>query len=330
MHQVLRSPGDGRDARKTIMLISLLTSVIMLSGKITAYVLTNSAAILSDAAESVVHGAATGLAAFSLWYASRPPDTKHTYGHGRIAYFSAGFEGALVMAASVTVVYNAIASFVYGPQLKPLGLGMTIAGSLAVINLVLGTTLVAVGKKYNSLIVTANGKHVLSDMWTTVAALAGLGLVIVTGVELLDPITALLIGVYIMVTGFSLVRQSIAGLMDEVDPESSQRLVDGLREAVSDGTISDFHQVRCRRTNDELWVDVHLLVPGELTTVDAHARASRVEGLLRALFPHDHVRITSHVEPAEHEEAHPGGHGGPADPLKQQAEREPPSPQEDG
>jgi cation diffusion facilitator family transporter len=203
---------------------------------------------------------------------------------------------------------------------------MTIAGSLAVINLVLGTALVAIGRKHNSLIVIANGKHVLSDMWTTVAALVGLGFVILTGVELLDPITALLIGVYIMITGFSLVRSSIAGLMDEVDPESSRLLVQGLHEAVRNGTIADFHQVRCRRTNDELWVDVHLLVPGDLPTVDAHARASRVEASLRSLFPHEYVRITSHVEPAEHEKAHPGGHTGPADPLKQQAELGHPSP----
>lgn len=303
------------------MIVSLLASMVMLVGKITAYTITHSTALLADAAESVVHGVATGLAVFSLWFAARPADANHPYGHGRIAYFSAGFEGALVLLASLVVIYSGVAGLIYGPQLRQLGLGLTIAGGLALVNLVLGLALIRIGKKYNSLIVSANGKHVLSDMWTTAAAIVGVGLVMITGVAWLDPVTAILIGGYIMVTGASLVRKSIAGLMDELDPQLSQRLIDGLQAAVREGHIVDYHQLRCRMINDELWIDVHLLVPGELATFEAHNRVSHVEASLLGLFPRERVHITSHIEPHDHENAHPGGHVDVGDPLSE----EPPS-----
>lgn len=304
-----------RDARKVVMIVSLLASVVMLVGKVTAYAITHSTAILADAAESVVHGVATGLAVFSLWFAARPADANHPYGHGRIAYFSAGFEGALVLLASIAVIYSGVLGLINGPQLRHLGVGLTIAGGLALVNLVLGLALIRIGKKHNSLIVSANGKHVLSDMWTTAAAIVGVGLVMITGVTWLDPVTAILIGGYIMITGASLVRKSIAGLMDELDPQLSQRLVDGLKLAVREGHIVDYHQLRCRKINDELWIDVHLLVPGELTTFEAHSRVSRVEASLLGLFPRERVHITSHIEPHDHENAHPGGHVEVGDPL---------------
>jgi cation diffusion facilitator family transporter len=297
------------------MLISLLASVVMLTGKLTAYFLTQSTAILSDAAESLVHGAATGLAAYSLWYAARPADAGHPYGHGRIAYFSAGFEGALILGASIAVILSGVLGLIRGPALRHLGVGLTIAGALALINLVLGLMLVRVGRKHNTLILIANGKHVLSDMWTTGAAILGVGLVLLTGLTWLDPVAAMCIGVYIMATGAKLIRKAVAGLMDQVDPDVSRRLIDGLQQAAREGVIVDFHQLRCRQINDELWVDVHLLVPGELPTAEAHARVTQAEQSIRDLFSSSRIHITSHAEPAEHTAAHPGGHAGVSDPL---------------
>lgn len=313
---------DGReirvksDPRKLAISISLLISIVMLVGKVAAYLLTHSAAIFSDAAESLIHGAATGLAAYSLWYAARPADTEHPYGHGRIAYFSAGFEGALVFAASIAIVYSGVRGLVYGTELRRLEIGLVIAGGLALINLVLGLALVRIGRQHNALILVANGKHVLSDMWTTAAVILGVGLVMLTGVTWLDPVAALCIGAYIMLSGIGLIRRAFAGLMDQVQPELSQRLIDGLSATVSAGLIADFHQLRCRQVNDEIWVDVHLLVPGESTTLEAHGRVTRAEQSLRALFPADTLHITSHIEPADHTAAHPHGHPGTSDPLK--------------
>jgi len=287
----------------------------MLVGKLTAYFVSHSMAILSDAAESVVHGAATGLAAFSLRYAAAPPDERHPYGHGRIAYFSVGFEGALVLAASLAVIGSGVVGLMRAPTFRDLGLGMALSGLLAAINLVLGLSLIRIGQRRNALILVANGKHVLSDMWTTLAAIVGVGLVMLTGVSWLDPLAALLIGVWIMGSGLTLVRRSFAGLMDEVEPELSDRLRAELHGQVRQGLIADFHQLRCRRLNDEIWVDVHVLVGGDEPMVAAHGKVTQMEDSIRRLFPRDRVHVTSHIEPVDHEAAHPGGHPGARDPL---------------
>ncbi len=302
-----------RDARSIAMRISVAVSFLMLAGKGVAWYLTGSVAILSDFAESLVHGVATGLAAFALWYAARPADAAHPYGHGRIAYFSAGFEGALVFAASVSIIVAGIRGLVVAPELRNLGVGLLISGGLAVINFVLGLSLVRIGRAHNTVILVANGQHVLSDMWTTVASILGVALVMLTGVWWIDPAVAIGLGMYIMYTGVSMLRVSYAGLMDEVSPSIVNKLLDGLSKAVDDGLIREFHQLRCRKVNEEVWVDVHLLAPGDLTLVDAHRRATQVEERLRGMFKH-RLRITSHLEPSDHELAHPGGHRS-VDPL---------------
>jgi cation diffusion facilitator family transporter len=297
-----------RDPRKLVMQISLSVSVLMLTGKLTAYFLTNSTAMFADAAESVVHGVATAFAAFSLWYASRPPDADHPYGHGRIVYFSTGFEGALVLAASIAVLYSGVRGFIDEPQLDRLGLGLTIAGGLAAINLLLGVALVRVGKKHHAVVVVANGKHVLSDFWTTAAAILGVTAVKLTGIVWLDPLAALLIGGWIMFSGIGLIRESIAGLMDTLDPRLLTEVEGHLRSAVDAGTITDFHELRCRRLNDAVFIDMHLLIPGGSSLHEAHRRASAVEESLRTMLPGEHVQIITHLEPSEHDSAHPAGH----------------------
>ncbi len=287
----------------------------MLTGKMLAFFLTHSAVILSDAAESVVHGFATAFAAIALWYSQRPADANHPYGHGRIAFFSAGFEGSLVFVASLSVVYVGVRSLAQGPELRNLELGLAITGGLAAINLILGTTLVRVGKQHNELILIANGRHVLSDMWTSAAAIGGVGLVMITGYRWLDPVAAILVGAYIMMTGLRLMRESFSGLMDELDPEVAKTLTSVLNEAVTRRQVAGFHQLRCRKANKELWVDVHILVPDEMRTDEAHARVTGVEEAMRSKFPSDRVHITSHVEPADHEAAHPDEHTDVGDPL---------------
>lgn len=305
-----------RYSPKVVMRASVGVSVVMLVGKLWAYGITHSAAIFSDAAESVAHAGATGLAAFSMWFASRRPDANHPYGHGRIAYFSIGVEGALIFVAALGVIFSGIRGLIWGVELHNLGRGFAMVCALASVNVILGLSLIGVGKRHNSIILLGHGKHVLSDVWTTAAAAVGVGLVVVTGRTWLDPVTAMGIGCYILATGASLVRKAFGGLMDELDPAFSRRLVEGLEARVRDGLVLGFHQLRCRQLNDEIWVDVHLLVPGELTTLDAHARVSKVEDAIRQLFPDFKVRVTTHVEPADHERAHPGGHQDLDEPLK--------------
>lgn len=310
-----------RDPRTVVMTISLLVSVVMLTGKLIAYAVSRSYAILADAAESVIHGVATGLAFFSLWYSSKPADREHPYGHGRVAYLSAGFEGGLVFGAACAILIAAIRGLIVGPDFGDLGMGMAITAGLAAINLVLGVSLVVTGRRHHSIIVEANGLHVLSDMWTSLAALGGLGVVLLSGLWWLDPVVALAIGGFVGWTGARLLRRSVAGLMDEVPQATSAQILAELAAAVEAGRIEAFHQVRCRRVNDQLWIDLHLLVPGDESVHAAHERVTAVEQAIRGRFGGRPVHITSHIEPAEHERAHPGGHR-VADPLGEPSARQ--------
>lgn len=307
---------DLHDPRHRAMATSLAVSVLMLIGKFTAYLLTGSAAIFSDAAESLVHILAIAFVAFSLWYALQPPDTDHPYGHGKIAYFSAGFEGAMILLAAAGILYTAVQDLLHGPALRRLGLGVLLTALFSLINLVLGLYLIRVGRRHHSLVLEANGRHVLTDMWTSLGVVAGVALVAWTDVVWLDPLIAMVIALNILRTAFQLLRQAIAGLMERVDEEDTRRLLAVLDQAVQQGLISNYHQLRHRRIGDQLWVEYHLMMPGTCSLDEAHARAHRVEAALQAHFPGRRVYVTAHLEPEHHETAHPAGHQEPADPFQ--------------
>jgi cation diffusion facilitator family transporter len=299
-----------RDQRRTAMAASLVVAVLMLVGKLTAFHITGSTAILSDAVESVIHLFATGIAAFGLWYAAQPADAGHPYGHGKIAYFSSAFEGVLILFAAVAIIVLAIADLITGPEVQQLGIGLAITGGLAAVNAVLGASLVYVGRKHNALVLIANGQHVLTDMWTSVGVVAGVALVWVTGIVWLDPVVALLVGMNILRTAGGLVARSYDGLMEKADAEETGNIADVLEAARTTGKVSGWHQLRHRRVNDQVWVEMHLLFPPSLSITEAHHRATSVEAAVRDLFPRDRVSITSHLEPETHE--HPSGFHEPA------------------
>ena len=283
------------------MAASLGIAVLMLVGKLAAYFITGSTAILSDALESVIHLFATGIAAVSLWYAAQPPDPNHPYGHGKIAYFSTAFEGMLIAVAALGIIAASVQALVAGPELEQLGVGLLITAALAAVNAVLGFALIRIGKKHNAVVLVANGHHVLTDMWTSLGVLVGVGLVWLTGVEWLDPVVALLVGANIIWTAFRLLIQSYQGLMEKVDVEETVGIVERLNAAKAEGQMSGWHQLRHRRVNDQVWVEVHLLFPPDLTLTAAHARATQIETEIDALFPKDAVLVTSHLEPDTHE-----------------------------
>lgn len=297
--------------------ISLGASLVMLVGKGVAAYVTGSTAILSDAAESVIHLFATGFAGFSLWYASTPPDSDHPYGHGKIAYFASAVEGTLILIAALVIGAMAVRDLLVGVSLRQLDVGMYLMGGLTVVNCALGTYLVWVGRRTNSLILLSNGKHVLTDMWTSLGVIGGVGLVYATGITWLDPVAGLLVAGNILWTASGLLRRSVYGLMDEADPEATQVLLDELTEAKADGTIAEFHQVRHRRSGNHVWVEYHLMFPGDMSIREAHARSHEVEDRIDALFPDDTVYVTAHLEPRRHDDAHPEGHREPVDPLRE-------------
>ena len=296
------------DLRQTAMTASLITAVFMLAGKLFAYGMTGSAAILSDAAESVVHIAATGVAGFSLWYARQSADRTHPYGHGKIAYFSAGFEGAMILSAAAFIYYSSILELIEGPDLKHLGLGIIITGVLCLVNLALGLFLVHVGKTHNSLILVANGKHVLTDMWTSAGVVIGVLFVQLSGILWLDPVVAILVASNILREAVSLIHGASKGLLDQADPAKTLLIMKKLDEAVAQGHITGYHQLRHRQSNDVIWVEVHLQVPGETSTDWAHTIATTVEDSIETLYPDLTVNVTTHVEPDLHDSAHPEGH----------------------
>jgi len=311
MHVVLTE----RDFQRPVMLASLLVAVLMLVGKLTAWSITGSAAIFSDALESVIHFFATAFAGYSLWLSQQPADAEHPYGHGKVAYFSSGFEGALIAIAAISILYTAIIDLIQGPELQRLGVGLWITGGLAAVNLALGTVLVRTGKKHRSIVLQANGHHVLTDVWTSVGVLVGLGLVMLTGWLWLDPVLAILVALNILWTAFSLVRNSVHGLMEAADPQETERIRELLNEAVDKQVVEGYHQLRHRRINQEVWIEYHLLFRGGLTVDEAHDRSHRVEDALHRLFPGDKVVITAHLEPAEHDEAHQDRRPEPVDVL---------------
>ena len=304
-----------RAAQRWAIRASLAVAVLMLVGKLAAYSITGSTAILSDALESVVHLGATAMAAFSLWYAARPPDAAHPYGHGKIAYFSSGVEGALILVAAVAIAYEAVRALIEGPQIESLGLGLLITAALGLVNLVLGLALIRVGRRTNALVLVANGNHVLTDMWTSLGVLAGIGLVWLTGLVWLDPLVALLVGLNILWTSGRLMRDAYTGLMETADAGETERVIAVLAESEGSGLIAGYHHVRHRRVNDQVWLEQHLLLPDGLLLDEAHRRASDVEARQRAVFPESHVQITSHLEPLSHEHGVGVPHDAVVDPM---------------
>lgn len=290
-------PGRTDRSLQMAMRLSLAVGLMMLVMKVGGYLLTGSAAILSDATESVVHVVAVAFASYSLWLAHKPADSTHLYGYAKISFFSAGFEGAMIILAAFYIIYESVQMWLGGLQLQNLGIGTGLTALAALINGALGGYLVWLGKRKNSLILEANGKHVLTDCWTSVGVLVGLGLTLTTGWLPWDPIFAILVAINILASGFGLIRRSVGGLMDEADPELDQVLTSILDHETASRGIS-YHGLRHRSVARDQWVEVHLLFPGSTTVREAHAVATQIEARLEQATT-SATHVTSHIEAKE-------------------------------
>lgn len=309
MTDLIESDSDDRRRLKWAMRLSLFIGVLMLVMKVGGYLLTGSVAILSDAAESVVHVAAVIFASYSLWMAYRPADASHPYGHAKISFFSAGFEGAMIVLAALYIIFESVNMWLHGLRLENLGLGTGLTFLAALINGVLGVYLVWLGKRKDSLILEANGRHVLTDCWTSVGVLVGLGLTQITGWLEWDPIFAIIVAINILISGIGLIRRSIGGLMDAADPEVDRTLVAVLdRETTSLGI--EYHGLRHRNMGRDHWVEVHLLFPGAMSVSAAHATATQIEAQIERAMTSP-TFVTTHLEAKEdHARIHePTRHG---------------------
>jgi cation diffusion facilitator family transporter len=252
--------------------VSLVVSIVLLVVKYQAYLLTGSTAILSDALESIVNVVAALFALGSLAFAGRPADRNHPYGHGKIEFVSAAFEGGLIAFAAVLIIYEVVRAFLHGVDLRALDTGLLIVAAAGVVNLGLGWFLLRVGRRHGSLTLIADGQHVLADFWTSVGILVGLGLVRVTGLASLDPLVAALVALNLLRTGYRLVRQAAAGLLDEEDPALLHRLLAALRPHVGQGVIR-VHHLRAIKSGAYHHVDAHLVVPEFWQVERAHELA---------------------------------------------------------
>lgn len=276
--------------RKRAGIISLIIGISMFIFKMGAYLITGSAAIFSDAAESIVHVLATGMALFSIFLSSRPADSSHPYGHGNVEYFSAGIEGLLIIIAAIVIIFESVNSIISGPELKQLGIGAVVISLASTVNLILGNYLIRTGKRTNSLTLIADGKHVLTDSITSFGVIIAVVLVIITGIDLLDPIIAILVALNILITGYKLIRESIGGLMNEVDQNMLNKLTDKIITIRKDYWI-DIHELRFWQSGDKVFIDFHLILPYFFNIKQTHEEESQIRKELKNDFSHADLKI---------------------------------------
>ncbi len=285
------------------MNISLAVGVGMLAAKWVAYVLTGSSVIFSDAAESVVHVIAVWFAWYAVRLAAEPPDDEHHYGHQKIGFISAAVEGALICIAAIVIIVTAVDRLVTGIELQRLGLGTLITAGAGLVNLALGQYLIRTGRRERSLVVEANGKHVMTDVWTSLGAVAGLLLAWATGIYALDPIIAVLFAANILREGVGLVYSSAQGLMDKTDPDLERRSIEVLNAFTQQHGLT-YHRFRLRMAGQIPHVDYHLQFPDHMSVKDAHDLATASEHLVQQALGLTDAEVITHLEPRTHPSEH--------------------------
>ncbi len=274
---------------------SLLIGAGLMVVKFIAFYLTDSAAILSDALESIINVVAAGFALSSIIIAAKSPDPTHPYGHGKVEYFSAGFEGALIILAALAIFYEAWPRLLHPQAIPRLEKGTLLLLGAALVNLILGLFLVMVGRRTKSIVLIADGKHVLTDVYTTAGVVLGLVGVYFTGWNWLDGAVAFLVAFNILVTGARLVHQSAAGLMDTSDPELLEEICRVIADHRRDMWI-DIHQLRARRAGTRVFIDFHLILPRDLSLDASHDEVKKLEKILNDYFA-DQADILIHADP---------------------------------
>ena len=287
--------------------LALAAGLALMGVKFVAYFLTGSAAIFSDALESIVNVAAAAFALYSLYYAHRPADEDHPYGHGKIEFLAAGFEGGMILLAGAVAAVKAVDTFVRGSEIQSqrLNLGLLLIAGALVVNASLGWHLLRTGRRQGSLTLIADGRHLLSDALTSVAALVGLGLVRFTGARWPDAAAALIVAAYIAWVGVGLLRHSLAGLLDQQDAEDERLLRQILDAHIArdepgapaprEPALCGYHKLRHRHSGRYHWVDFHIHVPAGWDVERGHCVATAIEDEIQRALGEGNA--TAHVEP---------------------------------
>jgi cation diffusion facilitator family transporter len=260
-----------------------IASALLLIIKFVAYYLTHSVAILTDALESIVNVVAGFIGLYSLYVSAKPKDTDHPYGHGKAEFVSAAIEGTLILAAGAVIIYSALKNLLAPQVLHQIGVGIYLVASTAVLNWILGYFSLRQGKKNNSLALIASGKHLQTDTYSTFGIIIGLILISVTGYYWIDSVVAILFALFIIYTGYHIIRKSLAGIMDEADMELLERMVDVLNKNRRDAWV-DLHNLRVIKYGNVLHIDGHLTVPWYFNINQAHEEIDHLAGLIRKDF----------------------------------------------
>ena len=287
---------DPRSALARFAWLSVLAALATIALKTAAWWLTGSVGLLSDALESLVNLAAAIVALTMLQVAARPPDVEHAYGYSKAEYFASGFEGALILLAAVAIIWTAGARLLAPAPLGALGIGMAISVVASGVNLGVGLLLIRAGKQHGSIALEADGRHLLTDVWTSAGVIIGLAAVLFTGWYWLDPLIAIGVALNILWTGYLLLKRSALGLLDQaLPPEQRAAIADILDRYQAQGL--QFHALRTRQAAGRGFVSVHVLVPGAWTVQRGHDLLEEIEEALRSVVPS--ISVFTHLEPIE-------------------------------
>lgn len=288
----------GSPSLKKFIYISIAAAILTISLKLIAYLLTNSVGLLSDAMESCVNLVAAVVALIMIRIAEKPPDEEHEFGHNKAEYFSSAVEGGLIVLAAFSIIGSAVPRIIHPQPLENIGVGILVAVGASLINLAASNILVKNGKKYNSITLEADGKHLMTDVITSGGVLLGIGLIKLTGWMRLDGIVAIGVALNIIWTGYQLIKRSTLGLLDTAFPKDE---MDNIRRVL--GTYEkqniQFHSLMTRQSGQRKFISVHILMPGTMDIQQGHNLAEKVENDIRMLFPNTQTTVFTHLEPAE-------------------------------
>jgi cation diffusion facilitator family transporter len=276
--------------------LSLATSSVTITLKFSAYFLTGSVGLLSDAVEALVNIAAALVALAVLAYAAGAPDREHNFGHEKAQYFSSGIEGALVFVAAAAIIWTSIPRLLHPAPIEQVTLGLTLSVLASLANAGCARIMLRAARVHRSITLEADARHLLTDVWTTVGVVVGVLLVQGTGILRIDPIIAIVVAIQILWTGTELITRSFHGLMDRAIPDADRAvIVEVLEKLRHQG--GDYHALRTRESGAKSFVDVHILVPGRMSVQDGHDLVESLENEIRGRLPH--VEVLTHLEPLE-------------------------------
>ncbi len=279
------------------MYLSIAAGIATILLKFAAYRVTGSIGFFSDALESIVNLLAASFGLVMLHVSEKPADEGHEFGHSKAEYFSSAIEGALILLAAFSIIWSAIPRLIHPIALENINIGLLFSVGASLVNLAIGQVLIHNGKKSKSLLLEADGKHLMTDVWTSAGVIVGIFMVKITGILILDPIIAILVALNIVYTGYRLISRSTNGLMDASISESEINQVKKYLDSLKEKNIT-YHSLMTRQAGQRKFISFHLLVPGAWTVQQGHENADIIEETIEDMFD-EPVTVTSHIEPVE-------------------------------